>query len=74
MTKSEFLALRANLLGGMNDYIRNVINLEGVTANWDISGIPADITDSELWQIAANDGEWTRICYLFGNLVAGFGN
>ena len=74
MTKSEFLTLRANLLGGMNDYIRNVINLEEVTAHWDINGVPADVTETKLMRIAADDEEWGRICYLFGNLVAGFGN
>lgn len=74
MTKNEFLTLRANLLGGMDDYIRNVINLEKVTANWDMGGVPADVTESKLMQIAANDEEWSRICYLFGNLMAGFGN
>ena len=74
MMKSDFLILRANILGGMNDYIRNVVNLEEVTTNWDMGGIPADITESKLMQIAANDEEWSRICYLFGNLVAGFGN
>lgn len=73
MTKSEFLTLRVNLLGGMNDYIRNVVNLEEVTASWDMGGVPVDVTESKLMRIASNDEEWSRICYLFGNLVAGFG-
>ena len=46
MTKSEFLTLRVNLLGGMNDYIRNVVNLEEVTASWDMGGVPVDVTES----------------------------
>jgi hypothetical protein len=74
MTKTEFLTLRANLLGGMDDYIRNVINLEGTVTCWDMGGVPAGATEDKLMRIAANDEEWSRICYLFGNLVAGFGN
>jgi hypothetical protein len=60
--------------GRMDDYIRNVVNLEGTVTCWDMGGVPADVTENKLMWIAANDEEWSRICYLFGNLVAGFSN
>jgi len=76
MTKSEFLTLRANLLGGMDDYIHNVINNPQTTSMWSIEGIGVndELTEDILLHIAEDDTEWNRLCYLFGNLVAGFGN
>ena len=76
MTKSEFLTLRANLLGGMDDYIHNVINNPQTTSMWSIEGVGVndELTEDILLHIAEDDTEWNRLCYLFGNLVAGLGN
>lgn len=75
MTKSEFLSLRMNLLGGMDDYIRNVIDNPKTTAMWSIEGVGKneELTEEILLHIANDDEEWNRLCYLFGNLIAGFG-
>lgn len=76
MMKNEFLTLRANMLGGMDDYIHNVIDNPHTTAMWKTEGIgrSEDLTEDDLIAIADSDKDWTRACYIFGNLIAGFGN
>lgn len=76
MMKTDFLVLRANLLGGMDDYIHNVIDNPHTTAIWKTEGIGlSEIpTEDDLMAIADSDKDWTRACYIFGNLVAGFGD
>ena len=70
MTKTDFLTLRANLLGGMNDYILNVIGDDDITEQWQTYGVPDECDENELMEIAENDKEWNAICYLFGNIIA----
>ena len=70
MTKSEFLTLRMNLLGGMNDYILNVIGDDEITEQWFTYGIPDECDEDMLMKIAEDDKQWNAICYLFGNIVA----
>lgn len=74
--KTEKTILRVNLLGGMNYYIRNVIDNPHTTAMWNTEGVgqSEDLTEEDLIVIADSDRDWTRACYIFGNLVAGFGN
>ena len=74
MTKSEFLTLRANLLGGMNDYIRNVIGDDIITEYWNIHGVEDGSDEDILLEYAEDDETFTRICYVFGNIVTGFSN
>lgn len=74
MTKSEFLTLRANLLGGMNDYIRNVIGDDIITEYWNIHGVEDGVDEDILLEYAEDDETFTRICYVFGNIIAGFPN
>ena len=72
MMKSEFLTLRANLLGGMNDYILNVIGDDDITEVWQTEAVPDECDEDELMEIAEDDKLWDSICYLFGNLIAGY--
>lgn len=72
MMKSEFLTLRANLLGGMNDYILNVIGDDNITEVWQTEAVPDECSEDELIEIADDDELWGSICYLFGNLIAGY--
>ena len=72
MTVSEFYALRCNLLGGMDDYIRNVIGDDYVTEIWDSRGIEDGADEDILLGYAADDEAFKQVCYLFGNLIAGF--
>lgn len=73
MMVSEFYTLRCNLLGGMNDYIVNVIGDDVVTDIWNERGIEDGVDEDILLDYAKDDEAFKQICYLFGNLVAGFG-
>ena len=72
MMKNEFLTLRANILGGMDDYIRNVIGDDRVTEIWNERGIEDGVNEDTLVEVADDDELWSSICYLFGNLIAGY--
>ena len=72
MTKSEFLTLRANLLGGMDDYIRNVIGDDNITETWNQYGVEDGADEDILLNYAENDKIFEQVCYTFGNLIAGF--
>ena len=72
MMKTDFLMLRANLLGGMNDYILNVIGDDNITEAWQTRAIPDECSEDELMEIADDDELWNGICYLFGYLIAGY--
>ena len=74
MMVSEFYALRCNLLGGMDDYIRNVIGDDVITEYWNIHGVEDGVDEDILLDYAKDDETFTRICYVFGNIVAGFPN
>lgn len=72
MMKNEFLTLRGNILGGMDDYIRNVLGDDRTTEIWNERGIEDGVDEDTLMEVAEDDELWSSICYLFGNLVAGF--
>jgi hypothetical protein len=50
--------IRMNLLGGMNDYIINVIGDETLTESWLIDGVPDEATEDDLKEIAEDDDLW----------------
>lgn len=66
------IVLRANILGGMNDYILNVVGDEDTFDIWWTDGVPDECDENELMEIAEDEEEFNRICYLFGNLINGF--
>ena len=72
MMKNEFLTLIANILGGMDDYIRNVLGDDRTTEIWNERGVEDGVDEDTLMEVAEDDELWSSICYLFGNLVAGF--
>lgn len=74
MTKAELYTLRMNILGGMDDYIRNVIGDDNITEVWNERGIEDGIDEDILLDYAKDDEAYKQIFYLFGNLMAGFGN
>lgn len=71
MTKAELYTLRMNILGGMDDYIRNVIDSPTTTEYWNIHGIENDIDEDVLLDYARDDEVFPQICCLFGNIVTG---
>lgn len=74
MMVSEFYALRCNLLGGMDDYIRNVIGDDVITEYWNMHGVEDGIDEDILLDYAKDDEIFAHVCYVFGNIIAGFPN
>lgn len=66
------IVLRANILGGMNEYILECIGDENIHMTWLTGGIPNGADEDELMEIAEDKTEFERIAYLFGNLVCNF--
>jgi hypothetical protein len=62
--------IRMNLLGGMNDYIINVIGDETLTESWLIDGVPDEATEDDLKEIAEDDDLWYDTVEEFQRLLA----
>lgn len=69
MTKVEIITLRMNLLGGMHDYILNVVGDEDYIDVWLAEGVPDGADEDTLEGIARNESLWTEMCRLFGSIV-----
>lgn len=69
MTVNEVITLRMNILGGMDTYIREVIGDDDCTDIWNVKGIPDGADEVDFMEIANDDSEWSRICYVFGTLL-----
>lgn len=69
MTKNEIQVLRANLLGGMDAYVREVVGDEDYFMEWLMSGVPDDADEDTLIEIAGDEEEFNRICIVFSHLI-----
>ena len=65
----EEIMLKANILGGLNDYILNVIGNDDVTDNWLANGIPDQATEEDLIEIAEDEIQFAEIVYHAGYLI-----
>lgn len=74
MTKNEIQVLRANLLGGMDAYVREVIDDEDYFMGWLELGVPDGADEEELMEIAGDEEEFIRISEYFGTLIRNFAN
>lgn len=72
MTKNEIKVLRANLLGGMDAYVREVIDDEDYLMEWLEMGVPDDADEDTLMEIARDEEEFNRISAYFGSLIGAF--
>lgn len=72
MTKNEIQVLRANLLGGMDAYVREVIDDEDYFMEWLEMGVPDDADEDTLMEIAGDEEEFNRISAYFGSLIGAF--
>lgn len=50
--------IRMNMLGGMNDYIINVVGEDTLIESWLIDGVPDEATEDDLRRIAEDDDLW----------------
>jgi hypothetical protein len=74
MAKNEIQVLRANLLGGMDAYVREVIDDEDYFMGWLELGVPDGADEEELMEIAGDEEEFIRISEYFGTLIRNFAN
>lgn len=59
MTRDEFIILRMNILGGMNEYlINNVQDEEIIVDIWFAEGVPDGATEDDLRSIAEDEELW----------------
>ena len=72
MTKDELYVLRANLLGGMDAYIREVIDDEDWLMEWLELGVPDGADEAELMEIAEDEVDFNRICGVFADVIDKF--
>lgn len=72
MTKNEIQVLRANLLGGMDAYVREYLDDEEYLMNWLTYGVPDDADEETLMEIARDEEEFNRISVYFGALIGTF--
>ena len=71
MKQYEMTVLKANMLGGMHEYIRH-LNDEDAYDRW-ILIVPDEPTENDLISIAEDEGLWKDTCSLFGRLVKQYG-
>jgi len=72
MTKNEIQVLRANLLGGMDAYVREVVDDEDYFMEWLMLGVPDGADEEELMEIAGDEADFNRICKVFSHLINTF--
>ena len=68
MSKAELITLRANILGGMDSYVREVVDKEDVLDYWLMEGVPDEASEEMLMEIAEDRDEFIRISKVFGNI------
>jgi hypothetical protein len=69
MNENEITILRANLLGGMNTYITEVVGDEDIIDEWNGYGVPDGCDEETLMEIAADREEFVDICECFARLL-----
>lgn len=73
MTREELIQLRANMLGGMNEYA-HLFNDETAYLDCWILLVPDEATEEDLMDIAEDDESFNAVCVLFGKLIKRFGD
>ena len=72
MSKNEIQVLRANLLGGMDAYVREHLDDENYLMAWLELGVPDGADEEELMEIAEDEKEFNRITDIFSNIISNF--
>ena len=69
MTENEIKVLKMNLLGGMHDYMMNVVQDEDLQEEWLVNAVPDEPSEEDLEFIAETPYEFEGVVRLFGLLV-----
>ena len=72
MTKNELYVLRANILGGMDAYVREVIDDEDWFMGWLELSVPDGADEAELMEIAEDEADFNRICGVFAEIIGNY--
>ena len=73
MTRQDLIQLRANVLGGMNEYVK-CFNDETTYYDYWIEIVPDECTEEDLMDIAESDEDFNDVCILFSKLIKVYGN
>lgn len=69
MTRNEINILRANIIGGMDAYIRDAIGDDEVTEYWLAVGMPDGSTEDDLLADVDDEDTFIGWCHVFSNCV-----
>jgi hypothetical protein len=72
MSKNEIQVLRANILGGMDAYVREHLDDENYFMAWLELGVPDGADEEELMEIAGDEEDFNRITRVFSDLIINF--
>lgn len=70
MDNSDVVLLRANLMGGMNAYVREVIGDDDITDYWNMEGVPDECDEDTLMEIAALEDCFINISKAFAKILS----
>jgi len=65
---SDILILRANILGGMNEYVKELGD-EDLLDYWYSEGIPDECDEDTLMEIAEDDNLFKDISHVFAAII-----
>ena len=65
MTNNEIKVLRANLLGGMDAYVREMVQDEDNFDYWLMYGVPDGSDEDDLMEIAESEDNFNQISHAF---------
>lgn len=69
MTKDELTLLRANILGGLNEYIKATCEDETDWELWVTLGLPDECDEETLMEIAENGNDFWRLLRIASSVV-----
>ena len=61
MTKDELTLLRANILGGINEYIKATMICDEQWLHWATLGLPDECDEETLMEIAEDEEDFHRL-------------
>ena len=69
MTDKEKIQLRANIMGGMNEYILNTVEDEMLLEQWFEMGLPDEVTEDMLIDFAKDEELFADVVYAFAKVI-----
>lgn len=72
MSKADEILLRANIMGGMDAYVREVIGDDDITDYWNMEGVPDACDEDTLMEIAELEGCFNGIVKAFNTCLIGW--